>query len=237
MDRRRRSSLTAAVLLAAIGCTEPSPTSPSPGGGNPPPGSGPGPSLDPPSVSGTVFETTAGVRRPLGGVYLLVRVKVGGAINGTTVNSDADGRYSVPAELVVDGGTAAAYAVSGAGFFRHQPCVASAKIRGETVLDVEYNRKEVPGTMGSPTVSGVVFRSTPEGREPLVDHRVLYYAANSLAAHTFTDGAGQYRFCSVPQGAGSVYVPDPLDFDIGGALVEKDLQVLGDVVLDLEITK
>ena len=234
MERRLESVALALLLAALMGCTQSPPTSPSPGGGS---GSepGPGPASAAPGVSGTVFETTAGGRRPLGGAYLLVMVRLGGTINGTTMNADAEGRYSIPQRLVVNGGTAIVYAAGGAG--RHQPCVASAAISGETVLDVEYNPKEVPGTMGSPTVSGVVFRSTPEGRQPLVDHRVMYYAANLLAAQTVTDGAGHYRFCSVPQGAGSVFVPDPFDFDLGGPLIERDVQVLGDVVLDLEIVK
>jgi len=110
-------------------------------------------------------------------------------------------------------------------------------VNGDTVLDVEFNHKDVRGSGGSPTVSGVVFETTPTGRQPVRDRQVLYYAPNILAAHTITDANGRYEFCKVPVGVGKVFVTDPYDWDFGGPAAERTVTVLGDVVVDLEISK
>ena len=184
---------------------------------------------------GTAYETSPQGRRPLAGVELLVFVENSGTGNATTTTSNSEGRYEFPANLLEDGATARVYAMGGAGFYRHQPCVATTRIQGATVLDVEYNPRHVTGTGGSPTVSGRIFQPTSAGRQAVPDLQVLYYVGNQLAANTWTSEDGRYEFCSVPTGAGKVFVPDFSDWDYWGPLVEQSVNVAGDLVVDLEI--
>ena len=213
------------TLTCGPACDSDSPTTPT--------GPEPGPASASPTVSGTVYETTQEGRRPLPGVRLLVAVQNRGATNGTSTSSDAEGRYEIPAPIVAEGGTARVYAFG--GFLRHQPCVAQTLVSGATALDVEYNPRHLPGTGGSPTVSGRVFKVTSAGRQPESGREVLYYVRNALAAQTFTNVDGRYEFCKVPTGAGKVWVSDPLDYDAGGPAAEQSLNIAGDVVVDLEI--
>lgn len=219
--------------IAVAGCTETPPTTPSP------PGT---PAVDTsgsvPTLQGTVFETTPEGRRPVPGAYLNVLGHHGGSGYGITVYADAEGRYTVG--TLPKGSTVLVHAMGGldrAGFHRHQPCVATAVVKGATVVDVEFNHKDVRGSGGSPTVSGVVFETTPTGRQPVRDRQVLYYAPNMLAAHTITDANGRYEFCKVPVGDGKVFVTDPSDWDLGGPAAERIVSVLGDVVVDLEVSR
>jgi hypothetical protein len=226
--------MSAGALFAIVvaGCGDAPPTTPSP------PGTPVvGPSSQASAVQGTVFETTAEGRRPVPGAYLNVLGHGGGDGYGFSAYADAEGRYTVGS--VPNDSTVLVHAMGGldgAGAHRHQPCVATAVVQGDTVLDVEYNRKDVRGSGGSPTVSGVVFETTPAGRQPVRDRQVLYYSPNILAAHTITDANGRYEFCKVPVGAGKVFVTDPLDWDFGGPAAERTVNVFGDVVVDLEIS-
>jgi len=220
-----------AILVA--GCTGAPPTAPSP------PGT---PTVNTPSrvttLQGTVFETTPEGRRPVPGAYLNILGHDRGSGYGITAYADAAGRYTVG--TLPNGSTVLVHAMgglNGAGFHRHQPCVATSVVDGDTVLDVEFNHRDVRGTGGSPTVSGVVFETTPTGRQPVRDRQVLYYASNILAAHTITDANGRYEFCKVPVGVGKVFVTDPYDWDLGGPAAERLVNVFGDVVVDLEISK
>jgi hypothetical protein len=108
-------------------------------------------------------------------------------------------------------------------------------INGPTTLDVEYNPKEVPGTQGSPTVSGRVYTATSIGRQAVQTRQVLYYVRNGLAAHTYTDDSGRYEFCNVPIGPGRVFVTDPFDWELGRPAAEQSITVTGDTVVDLLI--
>ena len=222
-----------AILVA--GCADAPPTTPAPAGV---------PAFTPPSrlwiLQGTVFETTPGGRRPVPGAYLnvLSRSDGPGGGYGLTAYADAEGRYTVGP--LPGGSTVLVHAMGGldnVGFYRHQPCVAKAVINGDTGLDVEFNHRDVRGSGGSPTVSGVVFEMTPTGRQPVRDRQVMYYSPNILAAHTITDVNGRFEFCQVPAGLGKVFVTDPTDWDLGGPAAERTVNVAGDVVIDLEISR
>ena len=222
----------ASFMILVAGCTEAPPTAPAPHG------SPPVDTSIPATLQGTVFETTPEGRRPVPGAYLNVLGDARGSGYGITAYADAEGRYTIA--TLPNGSTVLVHAMGGldgAGFHRHQPCVATAVVQGDTVVDVEFNHKDVPGSGGSPTVSGVVFEAIPTGRQPVRDRQVLYYAPNILAAHTITDANGRYEFCKVPVGVGKVFVTDPSDWDSGGPAAERIVNVLGDVVVDLEISK
>jgi len=223
----------ALFMILVAGCTEAPPTAPLPAGTPPVDTSSPVHTLQ-----GTVFETTPEGRRPVPGAYLNVLSHARGSGYGITAYADGEGRYTV--STLPNGSTVLVHAmggVDGAGFQRHQPCVATAVVKGNTVLDVEFNHKDVRGSGGSPTVSGVVFETTPTGRQPVRERQVLYYAPNILAAHTITDANGRYEFCKVPVGVGKVFVTDPYDWDLGGPAAERVVDVFDDVVVDLEISK
>jgi hypothetical protein len=215
-------------LVLTVGCSE-VPTSPN----------ATSPSNLPAIVRGTVFETTPeGGRRPLAGalVNALTNGPEGGY--GFMAYADAEGRYTF-ADLH-RATTVLIHAMGGldnVGFFRHQPCVAKAAINGDTRLDVEFNHKSMPGSGGPPLVSGVVFQTTSAGRQPVQNRRVIYYAPNVLGAYTFTDDNGRFEFCKVPLGPGKVFVTDPEDWDLGGPAAERTVNVQGNMVVDLEITK
>ena len=220
------------VAIVVAGCTGTPPTTPSLSGTPPVNTSSPDAALQ-----GTVFETTPEGRRPVPGAYLNVLSHGPEGGYGVAAYADAEGRYTVG--TLRNGATVLVHAMGGldgAGFHRHQPCVARAVVDGDTVLDVEFNHTDVRGTGGSPTVSGVVFETTPTGRQPVRDRQVYYYAPNILAAHTITDDNGRYEFCKVPIGAGKVFVTDPTDWDLGGPAAERIVNVFGDIVVDLEIS-
>ena len=216
-------------LILTVGCSDGPPTSPN----GTPTSSGPA------VVHGTVFETTPeGGRRPLAGAYLnaLTNGPEGGY--GFTTYSDAEGRYTF-ADLH-RATTVLVHAMGGldnVGFFRHQPCVAKAAINGDTLLDVEFNHKSMPGSGGPPIVSGVVFHTTPAGRQPIQNRQVNYFAPSLLAAYTLTDVNGRFEFCKVPLGMGKIVVTDPQAWELGGPAAERTVNVQGDMAVDLEITK
>jgi hypothetical protein len=223
----------ALFMILVGGCTEAIPTAPL-AAGTPPVDT----STRAPTVQGTVFETMPEGRRPVPGAYLNVLSHATGSGYGITAYADTEGRYTI--STLPNGSTVLVHAMGGldgAGFHRHQPCVATAVVKGDTVLDVEFNHKDVRGSGGSPTVSGVVFETTATGRQPVRERQVLYYAPNILAAHTITDANGRYEFCKVPLGVGKVFVTDPYDWDLGGPAAEHVVNVVGDVVVDLEISR
>jgi hypothetical protein len=223
----------ASFVILGAGCAASAPTEPSSPGTR---------AVDTASVStlhGTVFETTAEGRRPVPGAYLNILTTGLEGGYGITAYADAEGRYAVGnLHTAVTALVHAMGGVDGAGVGRHQPCVAKAVIRGDTVLDVEFNRKDVRGSGGSPTVSGVVFETTAAGRQPVRGREVFYYAPNVLAAYTMTDDNGRFEFCKVPVGGGKLLVTNPIvgDWDFGGD-IQRIVNVSGDVVVDVDVTR
>jgi len=110
-------------------------------------------------------------------------------------------------------------------------------MNADTVLDVEYNVLGVPGTGGSPTLSGVVFESTAAGRQAVPGKRVLYYSNNSLSASTWTGPDGRYEFCRLPRGTGRVLMYDVEDWEWLAPAKETPVVINGDVVPDIDITQ
>ena len=197
-----------------------------------------------PILNGTVFETTPDGRRPVPGAYINVLSYGPKGGYGITAYADAEGRYTV--NTLASGSAVLVHAMGGldgVGFHRHQPCVATAVLQEDTRLDVEFNLTQVRGSGGSPIVSGTVFDTTATGRQPVGNRQVLYYSqvlpysATILAAHTITDANGRFEFCKVPLGAGKVFVTDPVDWDLGRPAAERTINVVGDIAVELEISK
>ena len=148
----------------------------------------------PPShvVSGIVFETVDGVRRPVAAQMVFLWVRQGPSSRAQYVRTDQNGRYTaqVPDSRVF------AYA-SGA----FQPCVASAWVSANTTIDVEVvspGRSSTPPPNASPMVSGVVYEKTPTGRIPLRGAKAWIDAAQeAYVAYVETDAAGRFFLCRV----------------------------------------
>jgi hypothetical protein len=155
--------------------------------------------------------------------------------NGTSyglapVSTDADGRYqflNVPNGRVV---------LSGAGPHFYQPCAAIATVSGaNSVKDLEIvdSAATRPGTTAdSPTLSGVVYRSTGGVRHPVAGVVIEFEYPPVIAATTITDAQGRYSLCHLPAGRGG------LDLWLNGVAVGGSVvNISGDQVLDFDLTR
>ena len=181
------------------------------------------------SISGVLtLRTTSGIV-PLAGTG------VGGFVimtNGTgygmaPVITDASGRYeftNVPNGVVVlYGGAPHAY----------QPCAAIGTVNGANgVKDIELldSAATRPATSAdSPTLSGVVYRNTAAGKEPIAGAVIEFEYAPVPATSTTTDAQGRYSLCQLPLGRGGLEVWLN-GVSLGGVVVN----ISGDAVLDLD---
>ena len=167
------------------------------------------------------------------GIAPLANAGVGGYIMMTDGNShglapvvtDANGRYefsNLPGGFVVlYPGAAHAY----------QPCAAIGTVGGaNSVRDLELVDSAVTRpltTADSPTLSGVVYRKTATGREPIAGAVIEYEYAPVIATTATTDAQGRYSLCQLPLGRGGLDVWLN-GVQLGGAVVN----VIGDDVLD-----
>ena len=176
-----------------------------------------------PAQSGTVFGWT---ERP--------------AINRTTgpVGITADGRYGFA--ILKD--TTRVSVFGGPG---HQPCAAAKATSGNTTLDVHrvVDKNQLGANLPAallaqtPTLSGVVYESTPQGRQPIPNAWVTLDGEGGLGllvADTLTDAQGRYVLCSVPQTPMMAIVAGAQGFDLaeifGPALANK-------TTLDIEMRR
>jgi hypothetical protein len=108
-------------------------------------------------------------------------------------HTDESGRYSaqVPARSTV---------LVSAVWGKRQPCIASASIVGDTVIDVHVfpASSDPPADAAGSMITGVVYESTPEGRKPLPGAAAwLDLASDNWVASTETDASGRFYFCGV----------------------------------------
>ena len=89
---------------------------------------------------------------------------------------------------------------------------------------------------GSPTLSGVVFEATPEGRRPVASVPVWYFSFgphDSTDVYTRTDTTGRYNFGGLPLSPGEVHAGcSPADVVKNRFPVD----IHRDTVLDLDVT-
>jgi hypothetical protein len=192
---------------------------------------------------------TTGGKTPTGGVYSLSGVLTLRTTSGTTrlantavsgyliktsgdsygiapVVTDADGRYefsNVPSGLVI--------LYAGAPH-ASLPCAAIGTVNGANgVKDLELVDSAVtrPATpTDSPTLSGVVYRKTAGGRQPVAGAVIEYEYPPVIATTATTDAQGRYSLCQLPAGRGGL--EECLNgFSLGGFVVN----ISGDAVLDL----
>src|SRR5262249_42081182 len=122
-----------------------------------------------------------------------------------------------------------------------QPCAATVTLGADSSLDIALvsaaslsgASASAPMAAVSPTLSGVVFESTPEGRRPVEGVDIeMDWEPDLLTATTRSDAAGRYLLCSLPTGYIGVSAFKPA-YETTGVAV----QFNGDTVLDLEIKR
>ena len=109
------------------------------------------------------------------------------------VMTDGNGRYSaeVPANS----------RVFATVWGRLQPCVASVTVDKDATLDLQLFPAGTPVSLSSPagpTISGVVYEKTPNGRRPLRGATAwLDISVEAYVANTVTDDVGRFVLCGV----------------------------------------
>src|SRR5437588_4815498 len=168
----------------------------------------PTPSPPPPpsafSVSGIVYESTASGRRSLAGVGIDVSLEYQSWPPRTT--SDAQGHYQVSGSYVASNG---GFKVRGELPGYSQPCRAPITPTQNGTVDIYMVSNVLLSTTGAPssmpsrppTVTGLIFEQTPQGRRPIGGATVIgdFTAGDGWApsATTISDVAGHYMLCGV----------------------------------------
>ncbi len=189
----------AAALLALTDCGNSVPTSPA----NPSPAV-----AQSYVVSGIVSEQVDGVSRPLAGrqVRLFNTGTCGVPASGAdcrveredALSTDQIGRYSaqVPAKSRVFVSTRDLSPT-------WQPCLATALVEGDTTIDVQLvprGSSLAPPPAAGPMITGFVYETTPQGRNPLRGVGVwleVGFGDSYPVALTQTDDAGRFFLCRV----------------------------------------
>ena len=182
------------------------------------------------SISGVLTLRTASGAAPLAGaaVGAFVITTNGVGYGLAAVTTDADGRYQLSAPN--------GHVVLGAGApHSYQPCAAIATVNGANgvkdfeVVDSAVTRPAT--TTDSPTLSGVVYRKTVAGRQPVAGAIIEFEYSPVTAATTITDAQGRYSLCQLPTGRGGVDIWLN-GVSLGGSVV----YINGDQVLDFPVT-
>ena len=184
--RMFRRLLAVSLLAWLAGCNNSMPTSPA----NPSPST-------PLSyvVSGVVSETVDGVSRPLAGRTVHLWISQPGTGWAQSSTTDQNGRYTaqVPRARVFVSGWHPPD--------QEQPCLASAVVDKDTTIDLQFvpaGRSLTPPPAASPMITGLVYETTPQGRNPLRDVYVGLDASIDVpVALTQTDDAGRFFLCRV----------------------------------------
>ena len=103
----------------------------------------------------------------------------------------------------------------------------------DTRRDIEVVGSGSPGfRYDSPTLSGIVYESTADGRRPLPNTRVLFSidASSGFDAYTDTDADGRYILCRIPRGSGRLGAGDCND-----AVFWFPVEVNGDMTVDADL--
>ncbi|HSC27175.1 MAG TPA: hypothetical protein VLD67_07875 [Vicinamibacterales bacterium] len=117
----------------------------------------------------------------------------------------------------------------------HQPCSVGSRVVGNSTLRLELVRPgSQPGVWVSPILSGMVYRTTPQGREPVIGQAIGYIAncRGLVEAYGRTDGNGRYAFCRLPRGPGCVDTYWGFESEFGKQVL---VNITGDLVVDIDI--
>jgi hypothetical protein len=192
------ASITASLGTVACDRSRPQPDLPAaPSAPSAP--SSPTPTSQIATVSGVVWLRGAGGITPYVGVDVWGWAEV--ARSGHRigpVRADADGRYT----FHVAAGTFVRVQVAA----NYQPCVAGVSAIGNVTRDVyiisdpDQLGHHLPAQLlaDTPSLSGLVFETTAQGRQPVAQTRVeldMVGGMGDVSATTLTDAAGRYVLC------------------------------------------
>jgi len=185
------------------------------------------------SISGVVTLRTASGTVGVAGTHVggYVFTNSGNGYRTATVLTDSVGRYQLPnlpdGRVVLWGGASRP---------DYQPCAAIAVVNGANatadvvLVDSAVARSMTPAD--SPMLSGLVYRTTSAGREPVSGAYVDFeYFPDLVTATTVTDAQGRYSLCRLPLGG-----THTVWFVADGVMVERQINITGDQVLDVVLT-
>ena len=211
--------IAAAVVMSGCGPSGPSPAVPSTLPTPPAVASGTGS-----VVSGVVIDSNT--KLPLAGARVFL---VSGRGGWTTTDARGLFQYTgVPDGFIVLQAGKTGY---------EQRCAVTAQLHGDAVLDVELVPVGSPmltANADPPTLSGVVFETTPVGRRPVAGALVGLGGDNDywLAGAT-TDAEGRYLLCRLPVG----YSTHVWASKTGYAATDVNVQIVGSGQRDLEMSR
>ena len=214
--------LTIGVVMSSITCDR-YPTAPSvPAAPSPPTVPVPGPESA--NVSGTVWiHDSEGVQPYAGGdVFGWVETAGGAGPLGRAV-TDQEGKYLFKALL---GSRVRIFLLQPA----YQPCAVTVEVTGDVTRDVHAVSDR--GQLGvslppqflsqSPTLSGVVFEDTPDGRRGLSDVHVGWDSSGGgdfETATTLSDSEGRYVLCGLDRNRTSFVSVSKAGYQVSGKAV------------------
>jgi hypothetical protein len=121
-----------------------------------------------------------------------------------------------------------------------QPCAATVDSADATV-DIDLVPQNSPSPLlmgGSPTLSGVVFETTSEGRQPVAGASMtLSWYGDVDFATTTSDANGRYLLCRFPAGMPTFSSAVIWANKSGYKEASRDIQIQTDTVLDLELKR
>jgi hypothetical protein len=157
-------------------------------------------------ISGVVSERTLEGLRPLSNVTVFAWIQLsngsGYARGGTQVGADGTFRVDLlPSGTIVLDAYAAGY---------DMPCSTTIEFNGATAsanIELVSQSRPLPELATKPPlIKGVVYETTPSGRQPIGGARVFFDVMGGMgnvAATTTTDDNGRYALCQVTPGLGS----------------------------------
>ena len=199
---------------------------------------GPTPTSQHATVSGIVWFRGAGGVKPYAGVNVWGWAQMAGSGQRIgPVSTDAGGRYI----FQVLPGTFVRVQVAA----NYQPCVAGVSITGNVTRDVHIisdpdqlgGHLPAPLLNDTPSLSGLVFEITAQGRQPVAQARVeldMIYGLGDVSATTLTDTEGRYVLCGL-SGHDSTYVyASKAGYRLGDV---GTVALNGDTVHDIELQR
>jgi hypothetical protein len=204
-NRATRVASTVVVLVAAFACTT-TPTGPTKYSVYTPVTSS-----GATSVTGKVLVYSPDGVQPAAGANVFGWIDMTNGSGRTTgaIVTGSDGSYSID---VPAGATRLRLTAMSASMF--QPCAATVSPIGNgvsrdvsVVSDPDRLGGNLPDALlaNAPLLSGVVFETTDQGRQPLANVDILLdasYGDGLVVASTRTDGDGRFVLCGVPYGPG-----------------------------------
>jgi hypothetical protein len=160
------------------------------------------------SISGVVNERTPEGIRPLANATAFAWVELSDhGYSAGGVRTDSDGRFTIRnlpfAQILLQGGSA--------GFT--QPCARVVNLGSlsdtATIELVAQNRPILETATEPPVVKGVVYETTPQGRQPVGGALIMVDQLGGdglVSATTTTNEKGEYAVCRVPTTIGSPWI-------------------------------